>query len=188
MADPIATRLGGSGQTVFTWNSTVIAFAETISVQSPRPVAQPVAVHPMDTRYPTRIMTPIATTMGTLTLQLHDLYNSPAWDKLTILTGANDLASIFERVTASNQEILVSRYVLNPTENNESYVQSFHNCVVTDVRDDEQIGIGTLQVFKNLELGFTHSTYTNRQPVSDAATSSVGAGSGSQVDHKHKST
>src|SRR3954468_16149925 len=75
-------RVGGSGFTVFQWEGKPIGFAQGVSHTSPQPVAAPVAIQPMDQRYPMQIITPAAVGPGTLQLQLYERYNSKVWDQI----------------------------------------------------------------------------------------------------------
>src|SRR3954464_292066 len=106
-------RVGGSGFTVFTWQSQPIGFARQIGHTSPAPVGPgPVAIHPIDEPYPIQVITPAAAGMGTLTLELYELYGGKVWDRLgakvntnsntrvvgddqTTLRGAVDLVDVF---------------------------------------------------------------------------------------------
>ncbi len=38
------------------------------------------------------------------------------------------------------------------------YADVYYNCMVTDIRDDEQIDIGTMEVIKNMTIMYTYST------------------------------
>jgi hypothetical protein len=45
-------RVGGSGFTYFKYRSAVVAFAQALTIQSPAPVADAVAVQPLNYRRP----------------------------------------------------------------------------------------------------------------------------------------
>lgn len=87
-------RVGGSGFTLFTFGGQPIAFAQQVQHTSPTPVGPgPVAVHPMDEPYPVQVITPAASGMGSLTLNLYELYNSKVWDRLGSRLGYEDGAA-----------------------------------------------------------------------------------------------
>jgi hypothetical protein len=87
-------RVGGSGFTLFTFGGQPIAFAQQVSHTSPTPVGPgPVAIHPMDEPYPVQVITPAASGMGSLTLNLYELYNSKVWDRLGARLGFEDGAA-----------------------------------------------------------------------------------------------
>jgi len=70
---PKLFRTGGSGFTAFQWQGHVIGFAQSVSHQSPQPVAAPVAIQPLDQQYPLQIITPAAVGPGTLQVQLFEM-------------------------------------------------------------------------------------------------------------------
>jgi hypothetical protein len=136
-------RVGGSGFTVFTFAGQPIAFAQQVSYTSPTPVGPgPVAIHPMDEPYPVQVITPAALGMGSLTLNLYELYNAKVWDRLgaklgyedgaaastgplgssnggsfgeSVLAGAVDLADIFIRIAeATPGTVNVVKYIRPP--------------------------------------------------------------------------
>src|SRR4051794_18074964 len=105
-------RVGGSGFTVFHWEGQPIGFAQAFSHQSPQPVAPPVAVQPMNSRYPLEIVTPAAQGAGVIQLQLFEMYNRKVWDTIMEIVDAkhpggfnrqpnsvyNDLVEVFVRL------------------------------------------------------------------------------------------
>jgi len=82
------TRRGGSGFTIFTFGGQPIVFCQEVQHTSPQPVGQGVAaIQPMDEPYPVEIVTPAAAGMGTITLNLIELFGgsgnvSKVWDRL----------------------------------------------------------------------------------------------------------
>ncbi len=173
---PKAFRVGGSGFTAFHWMNHVIGFAQTISHTSPQPVAQPVAIQPLDQARPIQIIVPAAIGAGTLQVQLFELYNRKIWDQIMritddksvglgtagSLTQYNDLAEIFLRLAAVEKPISCTKIVYPPNtgvfpgaQKIRAYADTYHGCVITDVRDDEQIDIGTMEVIKNLTIQYT---------------------------------
>lgn len=81
-------RRGGSGWTIFTFAGQPIAFCQQVAHTSPRPVGQGAsAIQPMDEPYPIEIITPAAAGMGTITLNMFELFGqngkaSKVWDRL----------------------------------------------------------------------------------------------------------
>lgn len=181
-------RVGGSGFTIFTFAGQPIAFAEQIAHTSPQPVAAPVAIHPMDEPYPVQVITPAAASMGSLTLRLYELYDEKVWDRLGayidgksnpspfdgvssnnlaleqggILKGAVDIVDIFIRIAEQNPgDVNVVKYIRPPLISGTSsapYSEQYHGCVITDVQDGEQIGVGTMEVTKIVTVAYTHIT------------------------------
>lgn len=79
-------RVGGIF-TLFTFGGQPITFCQQVSHTSPQPVAGPDPIQPMDEPYPIEIVTPAAAGMGTLTLNMFELFGSggaasKVWDRL----------------------------------------------------------------------------------------------------------
>jgi hypothetical protein len=190
---PVTTRsrvrVGGSGFTIFTFAGQPIAFAQQVSHTSPTPVGPgPVAIHPMDEPYPVQVITPAASGMGSLTLNLYELYNSKVWDRLgaqlgftgggalggssneafsggfgnAILSGAVDLVDVFIRIAeASPGTTNVVKYIRPPKLQDvqqEPYAEQYHNCVITNILDGEAVEVGTMEVIKQITVAYTHMT------------------------------
>lgn len=178
-------RVGGSGFTVFAFMGAPLAFAQQVAHTAPQPVGPgAVAIHPMDEPYPVQVITPAAAGMGSLTLNLYELYNSKVWDRLgakvgasntvlpanentmsigqSILSGAVDIADVFVRVAEQRPEDLTCvKYIRPPTiagQSGKNYHEIYHNVVITNVVDGEQIEVGTMEVIKQVTLGYTHTT------------------------------
>lgn len=170
-------RVGGSGFTVFAWMNKPILFARQISHQSPAPVGPgTVPIHPMDTPYPVELVTPMAATMGTITLELYELYGSNVWERLAGLAGDNgngsngpvDIVGIFKAVSNMGQPITIFKYVRSPSIRGEpfkTYTEEYHNCVVSQVNDGETIEVGTMEVLKQMVVNYTHITRGGRNDV-----------------------
>lgn len=174
---PGTFRVGGSGFTAFWWSGQVIGFSQQVSHQSPQPVAQPVAIQPMDQQYPMQIIVPAAVGPGTLQVQLFEMYNSKVWDRIMAITDAisgigtagakrqyADLSEIFLRLSALNKPINASKIIYPPNAGQRGgpkvrhYAELYHNVMITDIRDDEQIQIGTMEVIKNMTMMYTYMT------------------------------
>lgn len=163
-------RVGGSGFTVFHWNNRLIAYAQEVAHTSPTPVAEPVAVQPMDARRPLQVITPQAAGMGTITLTLIELYGQWVWERLAKLAGANDLVEIFQRISASPDPISMTKIITPPTLGGvtmPAYTEVYHNCVITNVANGETIDIATMEVRKVITVGYTHMTSDRSTELSD---------------------
>lgn len=173
---PRLFRVGGSNFTTFHWQGQIIGFAQAIAHTSPSPVAAPVPIQPLDQRYPIQIITPAAVGPGTLTVQLYEMYNSKIWDDImsivdsTHTTGIqtnrkttyNDLVEVFIRLANIGKGINCTKIIYPPnkvqTNKTQYYADTYHNCVITDIRDDENIDIGAMQITKQLTIQYTHTT------------------------------
>jgi hypothetical protein len=174
---PGTFRVGGSGFTAFWWAGSVIGFAQAVSHQSPQPVAAPVAIQPLDQQYPMQILVPAAIGPGTLQVQLFEMYNQAVWDQIMHITDTtagigtagtktiyNDLSEVFLRLSALNKPITASKIVYPPNAGVRGgpkvkhYAELYHNCMITDIRNDENIQIGTMEVVKNMTIMYTYMT------------------------------
>jgi len=172
---PKTFRQGGQGFTAFHWLGSVIGFAQSVGHQSPQPVAAPSAIQPLDQAHPMQILVPPAVGPGTLQVQLFELYNSAVWDDIMRITdnsksvnqiGAkaiyNDLADIFLRLSAIGKGITASKIVYPPNAGVRGgpkvrhYAEQYHNCMITDIRNDETIQIGTMEVIKSMTIQYTY--------------------------------
>lgn len=182
-------RVAGSGFTVFTWQSKPIAFAQQISHTSPQGVGTgPVAIHPMDEPYPVQVVTPAASGMGTLVLRLYELYGAQVWERLGRefgvqggleryfdatkdtaqvgnLAGAVDLVDIFIRIAEMPDAIQIVKYIKPPMLRGSTmspYTEEYHNCVITNVQDGEEVNVGSMEVVKDITVAYTHMTREGR--------------------------
>jgi hypothetical protein len=180
-------RVGGSGFTVFTFDSVPLAFAQQVSHTSAQPVSAPVAIQPMDEPYPVQVITPAASGMGTMVLNLIELYKSKVWDRLgqnvgenglisgndavqdstdinnipDSLAGAVDLVDIFIRIASRPNPIGMTKFIRPPKLGGNvatPYTEEFHNVVITNVVDGEDINVGTMEVIKQVTVAYTHTT------------------------------
>lgn len=173
---PELFRVLGSGFTAFHWSGKLIGKAMQISHTSPQPVAAPEAIQPLDARYPRQIITPAAIGVGTLTLQRYETYNSKIWDDLMAALDAsnpngvntnklpiyNDLAEVFIRLANIGKGISATKLIFPPNKvqktKKQYYADTYHNCVITDIRDDEQVEIGGMSSVKTMVIQYTHTT------------------------------
>jgi hypothetical protein len=115
----------------------------------------------MDEPYAVEILTPAASNIGTLTLELYELYNEKVWERLSGLADTLDLVNIFIKVASLDKPITMYKYVIPPHVTNgavtkaQPYVEHYHNCVITNVLDGESIEVGTMEVMKQIEVAYT---------------------------------
>ena len=155
------------GTTVFHWDDgtgeRVIAFANEVRVTGVTPVAEAEVLQPLNALRPVEIVTPVAHREGRIVLVLTDLYNQAVWQRLAGLANSNDIMDIMQTVAARENGIKISKWVVPPTGiggsqfDTGNYLETYHNCVVTRVQDDEVVNITTMTVNKEMELWFTHS-------------------------------
>lgn len=168
-------RVGGSGFTVFAWQNKPILFSRQISHVSPAPVGPgTVPIHPMDTPYPVELMTPMAATMGTITLELYELYGSTIWERLEGLNespekgGPVDIVGIFKAVSNSPKPITIFKYIRSPSvrgKPSQTYTEEYHNVVVSQLANGETIEVGTMEIIKQMVVNYTHVTIGGNNSV-----------------------
>lgn len=167
-------RIGGSGHTIFHWQGKVIAFARQVAQTSPEPVAAPVAIQALDHARPDQIITPQAAGMGTITLDLIELFGAPVWERLTdYLPGSegiekpNDIVDIFRAVASSPNYISMTKIISPPyirdssTTTNQKipfYTETYHRCVITNVANSETINVGSMEILKQVTIAYTKVT------------------------------
>ncbi len=160
-------RVGGSSYTVFQWQNDVIGWARNIRHVAPTPVAAPVAIQPLDARYPIQIITPAALGPGQLRVSYFEKYNEKVWDDImrTVTGGSNqvfnDLVQVFIQLAAQNNPVTCMKIVNPPTlrgQAGRTYADVYHNCVISDIRDDENTEIGSMEVVKEMTIMYTYMT------------------------------
>src|SRR4051812_35202300 len=152
-------RVGG-GFTVFHWSNTtdvggVIAFADRVQVQAVTPVADAIAVQPMNALRPIEIVTPRAHRHGVLTMTLLDLYNETVWDRLAGITGSNDIIDIMEYMAGLDAGVRITKFVEPPS--GKTYYETYFNCMIVRADDSEDIRIDTMTLPKDIEVWYTFS-------------------------------
>ena len=157
MAKNLRSRQAG-GYTVFHWEGNLIGFAEEIAVTGVAPITAPVIIQPLDQLKPVEIVTSPAHTNGTITLTLIELYNESIWERLAGLTGTNDVAEIMRKIGARSEGVKITKIVQPPTKTiGPAYFETFYNCVISRIDDNETINIRTMNVNKVIEIMFAFS-------------------------------
>jgi hypothetical protein len=155
-------RVGGSGFTYFKYRSAVVAFAQALTIQSPAPVADAVAVQPLNYRRPAEIVTPRAIGPGTLTVTGYEVWNASVWHQLAGLGKAIDLADVFQVMWNSGNNDLVAHVVVDPPigkgTKGKKYLRNYHGIKITNIDDSEQIDITTMLLQKTVTFMYTHTT------------------------------
>jgi hypothetical protein len=152
-------RIVGSGYTVFTWEGEIIALAQEVTVSAPQPVAPAAVIQPLNATEPVEIITAGAHGAGTLTLSLTELYNTSVWQRLANLANSQDLVDIMRTIAAIDKSggIQLQKIVIPPVARFPTYAETFYNCVISNVVDNETINITSMQVEKQIEIMYTYS-------------------------------
>lgn len=180
-------RVAGSGFTIFAFAGQPITFAQQVSEVSPTPVGPgPVAIQPIDEPYPIQVITPAASGMGSITLNLYEIYNEKVWDRLAsnietsntggpfgglnsnqvntssgIFNGAVDLVDVFIRQAEYAGELTCTKFIRPPLLNGTAgtaYYDQYHGCVITDIKDGETIEVGSMEILKQITVAYRFKT------------------------------
>jgi hypothetical protein len=192
MPDPFPNRVrvGGSGFTIISFAGQPIAFAQQFQEVSPTPVGPGmVAIHPMDEPYPVQVITPAASGMGSITLNLYELYNQKVWDRLAanvrgsngnpfggaesnnintnngIFDGAVDLVDVFIRQAEYAKDLDVTKFVRPPViggKKGNPYAEQYHGCVITNITDGETLEVGTMEIVKQVTIAYRFKSRNGR--------------------------
>lgn len=155
MAEP-KVRLAGSGLTVLSFRSEPLAYLQTLQDTPPQPVAPAQVVQPIDARVPLEIVTALAVGAGTLRLTFYELFAAPVWATLPGLEDTNNLIEVLERQVTLGA--ISCRKIVRAPVTGERRARVYHNCVITDIDEGEQVNIGSMTLPKTLTIQYTHTT------------------------------
>lgn len=162
-------RVGGSGFTWFNFRSNVVGFTQALAITSPAPVADPVAVQPLNFRRPAEIVVPRAVGAGTLTVTGIEMWNQPVWARLVGLAKAADLADVFQLMWNSGVNDLQASVVVDPPtgrgSSGKKYIRTFHGVKISNIDDGETIDITTMTLAKTITMMYTWSSRTGVSPL-----------------------
>ena len=149
------SRIGGSGFTTMLWQGQRLAYLQVLQDTPPTPVATAQAVQPIDEPVPMEIVTSMAVGVGTLRVTFYELWNSPVWSSLPGLEGTNNLLDVLKRQIQLGT-VTMQKIVKSPSGIMRARV--YHNCVVTDIDEGENVNIGTMTLPKTLTIQYCYST------------------------------
>lgn len=162
----LRSRVGGSGFTIWFWDSVRILFAQQVSDQSPQPVGPATPIHPLDEPYSVEIITAAAGDVGTLTLRLFERYTQKAWDQLgqggpNALAGTTDVVDVLITIASSSTPLTITKVIAPPKIGGQviaPYYEQYHKCVVAAVADSETVETGTMQILKDMTINYSYKT------------------------------
>lgn len=151
-------RVVGSGFTTLQYNGQNIAFLDSFQDSGQRAAqgAGTEAIIPLGARHPVEIVTSRVLGPGTITANITELWNQPVWYQLAGLAGRRTLIDVWEALAESGATV-TCRMVINPP-NGPPRGKIYHNAVVTEIPDDENVTIGALSISRRVSIGYTHST------------------------------
>lgn len=148
-------RVFGSGYTIFRWEGTIIASAESVTVNAVRPVTDAVVVQPLNALRPIEIAVPGAHTNGELILTLKELYGKSVWQRLAGLADSENIIDIMNYMAARPNPVQIQKVIRHP--DGRVWMETFLGCQIVDMDDSETIDIRTMVLDKTLTVWYTHS-------------------------------
>lgn len=149
------TRIGGSGFTTMTFRGQRMAYMQTLQDTPPQPVAGAQVVQAIDDETPQEIVTSLAVGAGTLRMTFFELWNLPVWAQLPGLENTNNLLEVLKQQIQMG-EISCRKLIKSPSGIIRARV--YHNCVLTDIDEGEQLNIGTMTLPKTITMQYIKTT------------------------------
>lgn len=150
-------RVVGSNYTTFEYKGRPIAFLERVSDSGQKPISGPFEpiISLGDTR-PSEIVTQRILGVGTLTIQIRELWQAPIWDQLAGLGGTETISDVFEQLRVEPAYVTCTK-IIRPPNGPPRGIQ-YQNCTVTAIDDGDDVTVGGLSVAKNIQIVYTHKT------------------------------
>lgn len=148
-------RIGGSGLTTMLFQNLRLAYLQVMQDTPPTPVAQAQGIQPIDESVPLEIVTALAVGVGTLRCTFYELWNEPVWSTLPGLEGTANLLDVLKRQVTLGT-ITMQKVIKSPSGFMRARV--YHNVVITDIDEGENINIGTMSLPKTLTFQYCYST------------------------------
>lgn len=149
------TRVGGSGFTTMLFQNSRLAYLQIMQDTPPTPVASAQAVQPIDESVPLEIVTAMAVGVGTLRCTFYELWNFPVWQMLPGLQGTFSLIDVLKAQVAMGS-ITMQKVIKSPSGIMRARV--YHNVVIVDIDEGENINIGTMTLPKTLTFQYCYTT------------------------------
>jgi hypothetical protein len=132
-----------------------LAYLQVMQDTPPTPVATAQAIQPIDESVPLEIVTAMAVGVGTLRCTFYELWNEPVWATLPGLEGTANLLEVLRRQVTLGT-ITMQKIIKSPSGIMRARV--YHNVVVTDIDEGENVNIGTMSLPKTLTFQYCYST------------------------------
>jgi hypothetical protein len=137
------------------WNGTRLAYLQVMQETPPSPVATAQAIQPIDEPVPLEIVTSMAVGVGTIRCTFYELWNEPVWQRLPGLQNTINLLDVLKSQVAMGS-VTMQKIIKSPSGMMRSKV--FHNVVITDIDEGENVNIGTMTLPKTLTFQYCYST------------------------------
>jgi len=150
-------RVAGSGFTSLNFQGQRLLYLRAFTDSGQMPGTDPVAITPLGKRHPVEIVTPRYLRMGTLTFQLWEKWDSPAWWQLPGLEGTEDIISLFERLADRPDDVTV-QMIISPPNNRPTRGKTYYGVIITGIDDGENVNIASMDVSRTVTAYYTHAT------------------------------
>lgn len=160
------TRVVGSGFTTFNYNGRPIAYMDQVQDSGQKPLGAPSpveAVFSLDKNRAIEIVTSRVLDVGTLRMQIRELWNQEVWQQLAGLENVEGVITDVFAALAEQSEAVTCQMLIKPPGSPTWRGRTYHNCVITDIEDGESVSLGMLTVPKSITVTYTHKTYLRPQ-------------------------
>lgn len=156
---PTKVRVAGSGFTTFNYRGKPIAFLDSIQDSGQPPFGGGIeGIIPIGASHPVEVVTGRVIDFGRLTLSIRELWDEPVWYQLAGLNGVGETITDVWKALADDPAQVTCQMIVKPPGSSVWRGKTYHNCVVTDITDGEQITVGSLSISKNITVAYTHKT------------------------------
>lgn len=151
-------RVAGSGFTTFNYRGKPIAFLDNVVDSGQRALGSPEGIIPIGAYHPIEVVTGRVLDFGTLSLTIRELWNEPVWYQLAGLDGVGDSITDVWQALAEDPAQVTCQMIVKPPGSSVWRGRTYHNCIVTDIPDGEDISVGNLSIRRTIVVAYTHKT------------------------------
>jgi hypothetical protein len=157
---PTATRIVGSGFTVFQWSAKAIAFLDEIHDSGQAPIRQYEAVTPLGDYYPREFALPRVKSEGTLQFIIREMWDQPAWWGFTQFLNTYNIIDIYNIQSGLARPIICSTIIKQPNGSTaKDRGWSYLNCNLITIDDREVVQIGALTMPRTITAVYANKLY-----------------------------
>jgi hypothetical protein len=146
----------GSNYTTFRYAGKSIAYLEEVSDSGQEPVSGPQPIMPLGYTHPAEIVTSRAVGIGTLLLNIREIWHEEVWQQMAGLAGSTDILEVFDALSRQVNYVTCTKIITPP--DGRRYGKTYHRCVITRVPDGETFNLAALSEVKSVRIAYTHTT------------------------------
>jgi hypothetical protein len=152
-----SVRVVGSGFTTLQYAGRDIAWLESFNDTGQNAFGPTETIYELGPlRRAKEIVTPYVISPGTITASIRELWDRETWEHLSGLQGTTNIIDVFEALRQAPASVTCQSIIRAP--DNTVRGKIYHNCVVTNIDDGDNVAIGTLSVSKSVTITYTHAT------------------------------